>query len=498
MADTVMPAADDVTTPEGAARAGSAGRDTVTLAYYGDDFTGSTDTLASAVQAGWRAALFMRVPSAEDLAAFGPLDCIGIAGTSRAQSPAQMDETLPAIFRGLAATGAPFIQYKTCSTFDSAAHIGNIAHAMAIARRVLGSTPALIVGGQPSLGRYCAFATLYARAGHDTAIYRIDRHPTMSRHPVTPMLEPDLRQHFAALGAPGIVSFDTLQLDHADDAARRAGFETMVAAGPPAVLFDAMSTAHLARIGTLLRQRARAVSGPQLLVGPTSVLQALTLSDEGERRPAPSNAASPPPAGSAPNRASLPPGRPTATPGTSAASSPDPVDQTFIISGSRSPITAAQIDAAEAAGFVSLAIDAQAMVSQADWYIDVLAETIAQSLGAGLSVIAHSTLSDGSQSRQPGFTETLARGCGQLMRQVLARHPLRRVGFAGGDTSSIAVASWHIQALTYAFSLSPGVAVCRIHAPASPLDGVELMLKGGQMGPPDVFAALLGDARACA
>jgi len=435
--------------------------DTVTLAYYGDDFTGSTDTLATAVQSGWRAVLFMRVPSAQDLAAFGPLDCIGIAGTARAQSPAQMDETLPAIFRGLAATGAPFIQYKTCSTFDSAPHIGNIAHAMAIAREVLGAQSAAIVGGQPSLGRYCAFATLYARAGHDTAVYRIDRHPTMSRHPITPMLEPDLRRHFAALGAPGVVSFDTVRLDDADHAARCAALDAMLAAAPSAVLFDAMSTTHLARIGALMRHRAQSSSGPQLLVGPTGVLQALAASAE-----------------TAPD-----------------APTPAEVDQTFIISGSRSPTTAAQIDAAEAAGFVSLAIDAQAMVSQADWYIDVLADTIATSLAAGLSVIAHSTLSDGSRSKHPGFTEALARGCGQLMQAVLARHPLRRVGFAGGDTSSIAVASWHIQALTFAFSLSPGVAVCRIHAPDSPLDGVDLMLKGGQMGPPDVFTALLGGAR---
>ncbi|MDQ2185092.1 four-carbon acid sugar kinase family protein [Alcaligenaceae bacterium A4P071] len=493
MADAAMAAAGIVAAQDVAAHTTIAACSTVTLAYYGDDFTGSTDTLATAVQAGWRAALFMRVPTAQDLAAFGPLDCIGIAGTARAQSPAQMDDTLPAIFRGLAATGAPFIQYKTCSTFDSAPHIGNIAHAMAIARQVLGARPALIVGGQPSLGRYCAFATLYARAGHDAAVYRIDRHPTMSRHPVTPMLEPDLRRHFAALGTPGIVSFDTVQLDHANDEARCAALDTMLAASPTAVLFDAMTPQHLARIGALLRHRAQAAGGQQLLVGPTGVLQALTTSKDAARNAA-SNAA-----GVASASSSLP-ARPIASErlaNARAVSAPTPaeVGQTFIISGSRSPITAAQIDAAEAAGFVSLSIDAQAMVSQAVWYVDVLADTIAQSLAAGLSVIAHSTLSDGSRSKHPEFTEALARGCGQLMRQVLARHSLQRVGFAGGDTSSIAVASWHIQALTYSFSLSPGVAVCRIHAPDSPLDGVELMLKGGQMGPPDVFTALLGGAR---
>lgn len=80
------------------------------------------------------------------------------------------------------------------------------------------------------------------------------------------------------------------------------------------------------------------------------------------------------------------------------------------------------------------------------------------------------------------------------MRQVLQRHRLARVGFAGGDTSSLAVQAWSAssgaRALTLAYTLSPGVAVCKVHATDTALDGVELMLKGGQMGPPDVFEAL--------
>jgi uncharacterized protein YgbK (DUF1537 family) len=38
--------------------------------------------------------------------------------------------------------------------------------------------------------------------------------------------------------------------------------------------------------------------------------------------------------------------------------------------------------------------------------------------------------------------------------------------------------------------LAPGAALCRAHAPGSPLDGLELMLKGGQMGGIDLFERL--------
>jgi len=45
-----------------------------------------------------------------------------------------------------------------------------------------------------------------------------------------------------------------------------------------------------------------------------------------------------------------------------------------------------------------------------------------------------------------------------------------------------------VRALSYAWRCSPGVTVCRVRGGA--LDGVEIMLKGGQMGPPDVFLGL--------
>ncbi|OZI20853.1 hypothetical protein CAL26_25655 [Bordetella genomosp. 9] len=435
------------------------------LAYYGDDFTGSTDTLATVVSAGLRAALFLDVPTADELARFGPLDCVGVAGTARAMSPAEMDATLPRIFRGLAATGADVLHYKCCSTFDSAPHVGSIGHAVRLAWGELGSRPAYIVGGQPNLGRYCSFGHLYARAGQDGPVYRLDRHPTMSRHPVTPMDESDLRMHLARQGLDGIASFDLAMLDATPDAAA-ARLDALLADGAAGVLFDAARAADLARIGALLRHRLAVERRPLLTVGPTGALQALLAAD--------TDRAAPP----------------------SAAARARKVSQTFIVAGSRSPITAAQIAAAEQAGFDSIALDAAAMAAGDAEYRASLDGRIVQALRAGRSVVAHSTLSDDSGARRPGYTRALALACGGLMADVLAAHPLARAGFAGGDTSSLAVQSWGARALTFSYSPSPGVAVCRVHAPGHPADGVELMLKGGQMGAPALFTDLLAGASA--
>jgi uncharacterized protein YgbK (DUF1537 family) len=68
---------------------------------------------------------------------------------------------------------------------------------------------------------------------------------------------------------------------------------------------------------------------------------------------------------------------------------------------------------------------------------------------------------------------------------------LHRIGIAGGDTSSFAVRALGAWGLSYLAPLSAGVTVCRLHADRAELDGMEIMLKGGQMGDADLFEQLL-------
>lgn len=89
------------------------------LAFYGDDFTGSTDALEVLAFAGLRCALFLSVPSAQILRELGPFDAIGVAGDSRDMSPTEMDSQLPAVLAALAGLPTSLVHYKVCSTFDS-------------------------------------------------------------------------------------------------------------------------------------------------------------------------------------------------------------------------------------------------------------------------------------------------------------------------------------------------------------------------------------------
>ena len=59
------------------------------IAFYGDDFTGSTDALESLNKIGIKTVLFIDVPTAEQLQNYTGLQAIGIAGMSRTLAPAK-------------------------------------------------------------------------------------------------------------------------------------------------------------------------------------------------------------------------------------------------------------------------------------------------------------------------------------------------------------------------------------------------------------------------
>ena len=435
------------------------------FAWYGDDFTGATDTLMNASQCGLRALLFLGVPSPAQLAAAGTLDALGIAGTSRSMAPAPMHAELTRVAAFLATLAAPVWHYKTCSTFDSAPHVGSIGAAIAALRPHRANAFVPVVGGQPNLGRYCLFGHLFAAAGAGGEVVRIDRHPTMSRHPVTPMLESDLRVHLGRQGLARIASVPFTAYAEGE-AALHARIESLAADAPDAVLMDVSREDELGPVGAAIwRQAQRA---PLLAVGPSSVVRALATRW---------------PFGRAAERAETDGG---------AARGPrrDPAAPVFVVSGSLSPITARQIG--EARSYETQPIDAARLAAGDPAYRDEAAARALASLRAGRHVLAHTSRIDAPEpSEGVGDPVALARGCGQLLKSVLTAFPVSRAGVAGGDTSSHALDALDAWGLGYAGELSPGVALCRLRADAPALDGLEVILKGGQMGRPDVFEALL-------
>src|SRR6185503_13077935 len=106
------------------------------LAFYGDDFTGSTDALEQLTLAGVRTALFIEAPSRARLKQFPGLQAIGVAGTARSLAPAAMRQELMPALKKLKSLGVRHVHYKVCSTFDSSPEIGSIGCVLDVADKI--------------------------------------------------------------------------------------------------------------------------------------------------------------------------------------------------------------------------------------------------------------------------------------------------------------------------------------------------------------------------
>jgi len=142
----------------------------VLIAFYGDDFTGSSAVMEVMTFAGLPAVMFVETPTPEQLERFRSYRAIGVAGVARAQRPGWMDAHLPGPFRALAALKAPVTHYKICSTLDSSPAVGSIGRAIDIGAPIFSETPGAanwqpLVVAAPAIGRYQAFGNLFAASG---------------------------------------------------------------------------------------------------------------------------------------------------------------------------------------------------------------------------------------------------------------------------------------------------------------------------------------------
>ena len=456
------------------------------LAFYGDDFTGSTDALEVLAFAGLRCALFLSVPSVQALHDLGPFDAIGIAGASRGMSPAEMDEQLPKVLAAMAALPTPLVHYKVCSTFDSSPTTGSIGRVMDLARQAFGDGVIPIVAGTPALGRYCVFGNLFARSGTDGQVHRLDRHPIMAAHPVTPMTEADLANHLRAQTAQRIAKF-TLPAFAGDRETMDRELDRLLADSPGAILFDGAAPEHLTEVGRLIERLCRARSRPLFTVGSSGLEYAMTQwwreRDGSPRIPS------------------------------SLAADHDrfeAVPQVLAVSGSASPLSALQVDTAIAAGFIDLPVDAAALVAGSDWQgsLESLGDQAIRGLRDGKSVMLHTARGPHDPRIEAMIVASVARGLtreqakheggrllgqrlGQLVDRALREVPLRRLLLSGGDTSSQITQQLAPDALLIAARLAPGAPLCRVVSQATHLRQLQIALKGGQMGQADYFVKAL-------
>lgn len=430
------------------------------LTFYGDDFTGSTDALEQLTLAGIRTALFIQPPTPAQLKKFPGLQAIGVAGKTRSLAPDAMERELKSALLALKKLKPRHVHYKVCSTFDSSPTIGSIGRVIDVAAEIFSAPFIPLLVAAPALGRYTIFGQHFARYGIGStgAIHRLDRHPSISKHPVTPMTEADLRAHLAKQTRRRIALFDILKVVSPVKEARRA-LSKLLAEKPDVVLFDALSAEHLALIGGLLEGFA-SKQRPLFSVGSSGIEAALAAAWNKKRfvrTLAPS------------------------------------AEQILVGSGSCSPVTSEQIAWALKQGFAEVPLDAVALANTRTTTAEIqrAIAAAAKFLQDNRSVIVHSTKSGSNKriaAKLKGRTaEVLGSALGQVLRGAVERSGVRRICIAGGDTSSYAARAMGIEALKMIAPLTPGAPLCQAHAPSSPADGLEVVFKGGQVGTENYF-----------
>ena len=436
------------------------------LAYYGDDFTGSTDAMEAMTAAGVPTVLFLAVPDAALRARFPDARCIGIAGSSRGRSPAWMDTELPQVFAALASLGAPILQYKVCSTFDSSPTIGSIGRAIDIGTRAVRGRWSPTIVGAPRLKRYQVFGHLFAAV--DGTGYRLDRHPTMARHPVTPMGDSDLRRHLAAQTARRIELIDMVQLRDGTGSER---IDALAGDDVPVVLLDVLDDETLAAAGRLVWEQR----GDGLFSASSSGLQ-YALAAHWRAL------------GLLPQAPSLPAAR--------------AVESIAVVSGSCSPVTAAQIAWARVTGFrterlqLRNALDGHLREAEIGRVVEIATAALQQGTSplifsaegpADETVTNFDAIARDAGLARPDAARQVGAALAEVMKRLLDRARPSRIVVAGGDSAGEVASALDIQALTVTAGLAPGAPLCRAWSARADRDGLEIVLKGGQIGGADFF-----------
>ena len=399
------------------------------LTFYGDDFTGSTDALEQLTLAGVRTALFIQPPTVAQLKKFPGLQAIGVAGKTRSLALAAMERELKPALLALKKLKPRHIHYKVCSTFDSAPHVGSIGKVMDLAAKIFPAPFIPLLVAAPALGRYTIFGQHFARygIGSEGVIHRLDRHPSISKHPVTPMTEADLRLHLAKQTKKKIALFDILKVALPAKKAR-AALQKLLAEKPEVILFDALTPEHIACVGELIELTA-SQKQPLFSVGSSGIEAALAAAWNKKRL---------------------------------AGTLAPPVKQVLIGSGSCSPVTSGQIAWALKHGFAEVDLDAFQLANAKTSAKEIAraAGIAAKKLKAGRSVIVHSTKTGSDKriaAKLKGRTaEVLGSALGKVLCEAMKQSSVRRICIAGGDTSSYAARALGIEALEMIAPLTPG------------------------------------------
>ncbi len=452
------------------------GKQDIFLSFYGDDFTGSTDVMESLMLNGIRTALFLNTPTEKEVKNFRlkkiwdtegnrNLQAFGVAGISRSLHIEQMKEELTPVFEALKIIKTDFFHYKVCSTFDSSPEIGSIGFATDLAYQYFPSAYVPFVVGAPFLNRFSVFGNLFARI--DGVTHRLDRHPTMSCHPVTPMLESDLRLHLGKQTFRKIELMDLFTLENNFEE-RQQFFKALDLTKGEILLFDTLSMKHLINVGEQIIQNATEESC-QLLIGSSSLEYALSLYLQKSGKLVKPN-----------------------TP-----ESPGKKEQIIVMSGSGAPTTGKQLDWVLQKGFEDIRINTVKLVDSelSEAEKKRVLDKALKALKKGKSIVMYTAKGSDdpaimatkivlANAKMDAESTSLLLGSkqGDILKQILTKTGKIRTVICGGDTSGHAAKALGIYALETLMPISPGAPLCIVHSKNKLFDGLEITLKGGQNG----------------
>ncbi|UOQ83679.1 four-carbon acid sugar kinase family protein [Gracilibacillus salinarum] len=432
------------------------------LGFYGDDFTGSTDAMEALSQYGLKTILFLKVPDQERLNQFQHVDCIGVAGTARAKGFKGMEEEISPVFEFLKKCNPYFVHYKVCSTFDSSPEVGNIGFASDLARKYFadGSYPLLVAA--PNLGRYTVFGNHFAKFKDE--IYRLDRHPVMAKHPVTPMDEADLVKHLSTQTNQRITNVSVMDLE----AKSASEINQQEANNAEVVLYDALNHSHMKKVSEILWEKRKETT--QFVIGSSGVEYALgdAMQRHGHIERVEQEA------------------------------KPNNVNKIFAVSGSVSEVTKQQLDNAEEAGFRLLRIPYELftdeekvqpfllnIAKQVDQHKKVIIYTARGADDPHIARTREHLFKNGVKKQDIGIY--IGEKLGRWTKQMLDLVDLQRVIISGGDTSGFVTSNLDIYGLEVIDSIAPGAPLCLAYSERAKFDGLEISLKSGQLGGPAFF-----------
>ena len=186
--------------------------------------------------------------------------------------------------------------------------------------------------------------------------------------------------------------------------------------------------------------------------------------------------------------------------------SPGPVETIVAISGSASPWTASQIQWALENGFQGIQMDSTCLVDERTQEAERsrLVDQAVQFISKGQSVLLYSALgpddpkisSTKNQIKTSGLSpstigEILGTQQGLVLKDILAKTGLRRAAVAGGDTCGHVLKQLSIYVLEFIIPLGTAAPLCRASSSNPQLDGMEIALKGGQLGEVNFFESVL-------